>query len=153
MSMLDHPFLSITLSWPPKECSPNFRGHWSKTARAKKDYREECWLLTRAKLNSDVKAYKAFESASRETPSRVTVEFHPARMRDTDNMIAAFKSGQDGIAEALGMDDAYMDTRYRVIRDRMVGIGYVVFKIWRPSWILWPDAVRPVKTKKIGVKK
>ena len=37
----------------------------------------------------------------------VTIAFHPPdkRRRDKDNMIAAFKSGQDGIADAIQVDD------------------------------------------------
>ena len=35
------------------------------------------------------------------------IDFYPPdrRARDDDNMIASFKSGRDGIADALGIDD------------------------------------------------
>ncbi|RIQ78227.1 endonuclease, partial [Bordetella avium] len=31
--------ISLRLPWPPKELSPNFRGHWAPISRAKKSYR------------------------------------------------------------------------------------------------------------------
>lgn len=34
--------VNVILPWPPKELSPNFRGHWAKLARAKKAYRLAC---------------------------------------------------------------------------------------------------------------
>lgn len=88
----------ITLPWPPKQLSPNARVHWSVKAKHAKAYRMACFALCiEAKLQKP------------ETTGRLHlwVEFYPPdrRSRDDDNMIAAFKSGRDGIADALGVDD------------------------------------------------
>ena len=58
------------------------------------------------------------------------LEFYPPdnRRRDDDNMVAAFKNGRDGIAEALGIDDVRFQIRVRVM-DKFPG-GKVVVKIY-----------------------
>lgn len=90
--------MSVELPWPPKELSPNARVHWSKKSKAAKSYRAACRYLF---LQANV--------ATPETTGRLHLwlSFFPPdrRHRDDDNMIAAFKSGRDGIADALGIDD------------------------------------------------
>jgi crossover junction endodeoxyribonuclease RusA len=88
---------SVTLPWPPKELSPNARIHWAKKSKAAKAYRASCYLLTKQSgmavdWGGDVHAW---------------IDFYPPdkRHRDDDNMIAAFKAGRDGMADALGIDD------------------------------------------------
>jgi crossover junction endodeoxyribonuclease RusA len=46
----------------------------------------------------------------------LALEFVPPdrRSRDDDNLVAAFKSGRDGIAEALGVDDRLFLTEFRM---------------------------------------
>lgn len=88
---------SVLLPWPPTELSPNARGHWAKRSRAAKSYRLQCFLLARkAGLVAPV--------------GRVllSLEFLPpdARRRDDDNLLAAFKAGRDGLADALCIDDS-----------------------------------------------
>ena len=89
---------SVTLPWPPKELSPNVRLHWAQKSKHAKAYRMACFALAhQAKL------------AKPETEGRVHlwIDFYPPdrRHRDDDNMIAAFKAGRDGLADALGIDD------------------------------------------------
>lgn len=36
------------------------------------------------------------------------------RHRDDDNLIAMFKSGRDGIADAIGIDDVHFVTQFEV---------------------------------------
>jgi crossover junction endodeoxyribonuclease RusA len=36
------------------------------------------------------------------------------RRRDDDNLVAAFKSGRDGLAEALGIDDAALSLQVHI---------------------------------------
>ena len=90
--------MKVTLPWPPKALSPNARVHWSVKSQAAKSYRRHCSDL--CKLANVVKP---------ETDGRLHLwlEFFPPdrRHRDDDNMIASFKSGRDGIADALGIDD------------------------------------------------
>lgn len=90
--------LSITLPWPPVELSPNFRTRaTSWVARKKKEYRAACaeasWIRG-VQPGRDLRLER--------------IVFHPPnrRSRDLDNLIARFKAGQDGLAEAMGVDDA-----------------------------------------------
>lgn len=87
----------LRLPWPPKELSPNARVHWSKRSRAAKAYRRDCALLVRA----------ASIAAPDSERIALWIEFFPPdrRQRDDDNLLAAFKAGRDGIADALGVND------------------------------------------------
>jgi len=89
--------MQVILPWPPKELSPNARLHWSKVAKAKKSYRQISWTLA---LEAKIKAMG-------EEAIHLGVTFYPPdrRGRDTDNMLASMKSGLDGIADALGVND------------------------------------------------
>jgi crossover junction endodeoxyribonuclease RusA len=88
---------SVTLPWPPKELSPNARIHWSKKSKAAKAYRASCHLLTK----------QSGMAVDWEGDVHAWIDFYPPdkRHRDDDNMIAAFKAGRDGMADALGIDD------------------------------------------------
>lgn len=91
--------LQVTLPWPPRACSPNQRQHWSRLAAAKKGYRYACQMLTRdaggQRMPADSRLHLALTFVP---PDR--------RRRDLDNLIASMKSGLDGIADALGVDDS-----------------------------------------------
>lgn len=89
--------MQITLPWPPKELSPNSRTHWRKAAPIKAQYRDACYIL--AKQSSAVIDWDG--------DVHVWIDFYPPdrRARDDDNMVAAFKAGRDGIADALGVND------------------------------------------------
>jgi crossover junction endodeoxyribonuclease RusA len=87
----------ITLPFPPANLNPNKRLHWAQLAKAKKVYRAACYILTKqsgAKVDwdGDIHAW---------------IDFYPPdrRARDDDNIISAFKSGRDGMADALGIND------------------------------------------------
>lgn len=85
--------------WPLKDLSPNARLHWARKSNAAKKYREACYLLA---LQAGAKAWVAWDG-----DIHVWIDFYPPdrRHRDDDNMIAAFKAGRDGLAQALGVDD------------------------------------------------
>jgi crossover junction endodeoxyribonuclease RusA len=87
----------VIFGWPPRECSPNWRGHWSKRAKAVKSYRHACWALTKA----------AKVAINFDGPVHLWITFNkPSRREmDDDNLIASFKPGRDGLADALGIDD------------------------------------------------
>jgi hypothetical protein len=93
---------SVTLPWPARRLSPNARGHWGGLAKA------------RAKARRD--AYFACVAAGLRNmggaTATVLITFHPPSHRrfDADNAIAQFKAGADGVADAIGVDDA----RWRV---------------------------------------
>lgn len=91
------PSNEILLAWPPKILNPNTRAHWAAKNNAVKRYRDDChWLTKAAGLRVD---WDGFVHA--------WITFYPPdrRHRDDDNLIAAFKSGRDGMAKALGIDD------------------------------------------------
>ena len=93
--------LIIVLPWPPKGLSPNDRPSRWALARAKKQYRRSC-------------AWAAVAAGARRLDAdrlRVRVRFIPpnANVRDTDNMVASIKSGLDGVAEVIGVDDSRWD--------------------------------------------
>ena len=98
---------NIEISWPPRPLWPNHTGKLRLKMRAQKLYREEAQGATQAALGS---AYRAPEGV--EIPLVVT--FYPPNniRRDRDNMIAAFKRGQDGIARAIHADDHWFRPRY-----------------------------------------
>jgi crossover junction endodeoxyribonuclease RusA len=104
--------MQVTLPFPPKELNPNQRNHWSVLARAKKRYRELCWVLA-LKAGLTPEAVKGWEAAD------VHLNFYPPdrRGRDGDNMLAAMKAGIDGLADAVGMDDKHFKVTFDVSDD------------------------------------
>jgi crossover junction endodeoxyribonuclease RusA len=92
----------VLLPWPPKVLSPNARAHWRARSKAAKDYRYICAMT--AKLAG---------LAAPEGRLLLVIEFMPPNRarRDDDNLIAAFKSGRDGLADALKVDDSLFVTQ------------------------------------------
>lgn len=88
----------VDLPWYPRELSPNAREHWSVSARKKKEYKIACWALTKEAIgNPQLPDGKI----------NLTIEFFPPSRRhyDLDNCLASIKSGLDGVALALGVND------------------------------------------------
>lgn len=104
--------MTLELPWPPSELSPNARVHWSVKARKAKAYRAAAYLLT---TQAGI--------AAPEGRAVLSLEFVPPdrRARDDDNLVAAFKSARDGIAEALGVDDRQFVTEFRMSADTCKG--------------------------------
>ena len=91
--------LQLTLPWPPKELSPNVRQHWSALSRAKKAYRTACAITARQQGAGRSEAKKLHVSLVFVPPTR--------RAYDLDNLLARMKSGMDGLADVLGVDDRH----------------------------------------------
>jgi crossover junction endodeoxyribonuclease RusA len=113
----------LMLPWPPKDLSPNARVHWAKRSKSAKAYRNLCRVLALKHIQDG-----GFAGLPTEGHLALWLDFYPPdkRARDDDNIVAAFKSGRDGLADALGIDDK----RFRVypfVQDR-VG-GYVWARI------------------------
>lgn len=91
----------LTVGFPPKELNPNRSHgvHWGKLAGLKKRYRQEVW----AQALADKIVVPDSERI------RLVLHFYPPsthrRRADDDNLVAAFKSGRDGLAAALKIDD------------------------------------------------
>ena len=97
--------MKLDLPFPPSILNPNSRSHWRAFSKAKKKYRQDCqWLSQhlRPKIGK-VMVY-------------LEITFHPPdkRKRDKDNMIAAFKAGQDGMADAWRVDDNLFSASYHI---------------------------------------
>lgn len=90
---------TLTLPWPPKQLSPNARIHWATKARHAKAYKSACYAITRqAGLLPPYPTGKIALRLDFYAPAR--------RRRDLDNLLASMKSGIDGVAWALGVDDS-----------------------------------------------
>lgn len=90
--------LTLTLPWPPKELSPNARQHWAKLAAAKKKYRSLC---------ADTALWQGASRMEAAQKLHIALTFFPPTRRayDLDNCLARMKSGLDGLADVLGVDD------------------------------------------------
>lgn len=104
-SGFDVPLPAFALPWPPKVLSPNARSHWRKKSAAAKSYRLQCRILTLQQ-----------RLVAPEGRVMLQLEFCPPdrRRRDDDNCLASFKNGRDGVADALGIDDARFVTTIRM---------------------------------------
>ncbi|MCX5511230.1 MULTISPECIES: endodeoxyribonuclease RusA [Pseudomonas] len=102
----------LILPWPPAACSPNARVHWTRKSKAAKTYRYACFLLAR---QAGIQAP--------EGDALLMLEFVPPdrRRRDDDNLLAMFKAGRDGLADALGIDDNVFATQIRVSKETIKG--------------------------------
>ena len=102
----------ILLPWPAKALSPNARGHWSQKSRAAKAYRMQCFLFAK-KAGLVAPAGRIL----------LQLEFLPpnARRRDDDNLLASFKAGRDGLADALGIDDSLFVSQVQIGEVRRPG--------------------------------
>ncbi len=92
--------IEVRLPWPDSALSPNSSGmHWAKKARAKKAAFGVAWALTLEALKGQKVDWQAVKLHWR---------FHPktANLPDDDNAEASCKLYRDGIAKALGIDDA-----------------------------------------------
>lgn len=101
--------MNIVLPWPPSQLNPNRSKHWSLVAPFKKKYRAACGWQAVA------------QGAKKLQAERLTVHltFYPPdrRPRDADNMLASMKSGLDGLADVLGVDDSKWTLTFEVSPD------------------------------------
>jgi crossover junction endodeoxyribonuclease RusA len=67
-----------------------------------------------------------------EGPIGLRMTFHPPdkHARDRDNMIASAKAMQDGLADALRVDDARFEIEYRFAEPRKPGA--IIVEVLRP---------------------
>lgn len=89
----------ITLPWPPSQLSPNTRQHWAVLAKAKKQYRAACANVARA---------HGLVPATDAGALHLILTFYPPTRRafDLDNLLARMKSGLDGLADVMSVDDS-----------------------------------------------
>lgn len=92
----------ILLPWPPRSLSPNERVHWAVKSRVTLQYKTACYAL--------LQAHKPFLRGQ----YKFTITFCPPdnRRRDADNIISAFKAGQDALSLVTGVDDSKFVVTY-----------------------------------------
>jgi len=99
--------IEIVLGWPPSDLSPNKRLHWAKLAAAKKQYRKDCYSVSKEQL-------KKYRGVYENIPEKLVLEmtFIPPDRRsyDRDNLVARMKAGIDGLADALRINDKRFNT-------------------------------------------
>lgn len=88
----------IILPYPNPVLMPNRKHgrHWASVQQAKVKARQEAFLLS-GSLNYTGGGLK------------ITFYTPDARKRDLDNLLAAMKPALDGMAQAIGVDDALFD--------------------------------------------
>ena len=107
--------IKVSLPYPPAKLNPNKRLHWAVKAKVVKKYRNDCYLIAKSVMFfTHTKAAICEFACENKLPIKIT--FHPTdkRRRDRDNMIASFKAGADGVADAIGVDDALWEPTYCV---------------------------------------
>ncbi len=104
--------MKLVLPFPDKRLSPNARLHWRQKADAAKRARwDASYAVLEAAKGSLSETRRALVDMTR---IPLTVCFYPPvrRHRDDDNMVGAFKSYRDGIADALGVNDRRFQPHY-----------------------------------------
>jgi len=101
--------MELDLPWFPSILSPNSRAHWARKIEPRARYRLDCYMLTLGYLNA-----RRDWRPSPDCPLPCRITFYPPdkRHRDDDNMISGFKSGRDGMADALGINDRMLRPEY-----------------------------------------
>ena len=117
--------IEVVLGWPPSDLSPNKRLHWAKLAAAKKQYRQKCNSVAKEQL-------KKYKKETENIPERLVLEmtFIPPDKRsyDRDNLVARMKSGIDGLADALKINDKRFNTVISTMDQDYLG-GFVRIRI------------------------
>ena len=101
--------IEVRLPWPDRLLHPNARTHWAEKARATKSARQAAAWLSLAAIHGCSEWHKS-------QLRKLSIVFYPPdnRRRDLDGMIASHKAAQDGIADALGIDDSKFEISYRI---------------------------------------
>ena len=117
--------IEVVLGWPPTDLSPNARKHWAVVAKAKKQYRKDCYSVSKEQL-------KKYKKETENIPERLVLEmtFIPPDRRsyDRDNLVARMKSGIDGLADALKINDKRFNTVISTMDQDYLG-GFVRIRI------------------------
>ncbi len=104
------PILTVSLPWPPATLSPNARGHWSTKSRAARKYRALCSWLAAGEISA-----RGRSAIPLDARVHVDLTFYGRTLGryDLDNALARMKSGLDGLADALRVDDSRFEISFR----------------------------------------
>ena len=90
---------------PPVSSSPNWRGHWGARYREARVYHKAVFYCCVDARNRALMGGMLLPFTKARL--KLTFVFHERRRRDSDNLLARFKPGQDAIVDAgLVMDDS-----------------------------------------------
>jgi crossover junction endodeoxyribonuclease RusA len=105
--------MTLIFPWPYKGLSPNDRPHRMELARIKKRYRSACGWTAVSQGAGPMKAEAL----------KVHLVFYPPtnRNRDEDNLVAAMKSGLDGLADVLRVDDSRWKLTHEIAPQLLAG--------------------------------
>ena len=102
--------VELDLPMPPRELSPNYRGHWREVAPIRRDYREHCLMLALVAIQNN--GGRPEYPLAPPVVAEVTFTFPDRRRRDQDNALAGLKAAWDGLVDAgLLADDKMPDFR------------------------------------------
>lgn len=118
--------IELVLGWPPSDLSPNKRLHWAKVANVKAKYRQACWGVTLEQIGA--------KQTNLIGPLHLTLTFVRPDRRDydRDNLVARMKSGLDGVADALKINDKQFTTLTARVDAGQIG-GFVRVRISKES--------------------
>ena len=88
--------LTVVLSLPPKELSPNARPHWRAKAKATKAYRNEARVAALQAMSGLPKHWHHFDKGK----TFVTFYKPTFRRTDPDNLLSSLKAAFDGLVDA-----------------------------------------------------
>lgn len=110
--------LTIELPWPSNKLSPNHKKRWEKI-RAVASYRHDCYYCTKEQIKTPLKWNKV----------GIHWKFYPPAKYnyDDDNLEGRMKSGRDGIADAIKVDDKHFKATREICE--IVKYGKVVAEL------------------------
>lgn len=116
--------LRIVLPFPPAQLFPNRANGraWQGLRALKDEARDTAYMLTK-------QASKRFSAPAGDIPITLTFHAPDRRKRDRDNCLSASKHMLDGVALALGIDDARFEPLI-VRRGEISPPGALVVEIW-----------------------
>lgn len=117
--------IRVELPFPGPGLFPNRANgrHWTVLSHARAEAKNVAYALTRAAAGPRDKPL-----AAGDVPLRITFHAPDKRRRDRDNCLAAAKHQLDGVALALGIDDAQFEP-VTVRRGEPVKGGLMVLEI------------------------
>jgi crossover junction endodeoxyribonuclease RusA len=113
--------MELTLPFPPSILSPNARPHWAAKAKAAKAYRHECFVACRI---------AGLILPETDGKLHLWIDFYPpsGRKYDDDGLLSRFKSGRDGMADYLGIDDVRF-VSHPWVKEKMPPNGCIKIRI------------------------
>ena len=115
--------ITIELPWPDKRLSPNARNKWAKIKAIEEAREYGGWVAHEARMQPGIVLSAA-------NGLKAQYAFYPPdrRRRDQDNYSAMMKSYQDGVCDALGIDDSCFQMAAPVWAEVVKG-GKVVLRL------------------------